>query len=528
MGYSQEWKKYPYSPQGSVISFPADEGRHSEELIEWWYTAGHLIGRSSGTRYSFMLTYFYYPAFGYDGFRILNLGNDDTGQFYQETTAVNYNIMAEDSLNINATTFGGILEYWTNKTDMDDNKIPFEYILSAESAKGTIVLDYVSEKPPLIVGDDGYFNQGSQSYTYYFSLTKNNVTGTLTIDGVTENVTGTAWIDRQYGSFNPLTEENYEWFYIQLSNDMDLNIYNLFTRDRQLPDTATYKHMSVYVDTITQYTTHNFEIERLSFYCMPDSVMCYSQKWRLTSSQNNIDLIIETLHNNSEVQLPFRFFEGPTRVSGTVNGFPVSGVGFAELLHSYEKPILAITYPSKESWTSARALSWDIENPDDGRPLLYDLEYSINEKETFNIITRGLQETFFYWTDPSILPGSGCWFRVTAYSKDSTLNNTVISTASSIFDPTLTAVDTRIKAVSITDMINIYPNPADEILFLDLKKDRAFKNYMIIDVFGRTIINEEITSNQRIQININFLSPGIYFLGLSSGSDISLSKFLVK
>ena len=307
-GFSQSWKTYPLIPEGSIISFPTDEGRHPGEPIEWWYTAGHLTGDNSRTAYSFMLTYFYYPAYGYDGFRILNVSNEEAGIFYSETAAVNYNIMAEDSLNIQALTMGGNSEFWLNKTGSDDSAIPFEYIISAESDRNKLDLEYESLKPPLILGENGYFQQGTSSYTYYYSLTKSLVTGTLTIDGTPEPVSGTAWVDRQYGTFNPLTEEDYEWFYIQLSNDMDINIYNLFTQDRRLPDTTTYRHMSLYVDTVTQYTTHDFEIERLTFNYMPDSIMCYSSKWRLTSTVNNIDLIITSNHNNSEVQLPFRFF----------------------------------------------------------------------------------------------------------------------------------------------------------------------------------------------------------------------------
>jgi len=527
-GFAQSWKIYPYTPEGSLISFPDDEGRHTMEPIEWWYTAGHLMGSSTDTQYSYMLSYFYYPGYGYDGFRILNLSNDNTGQFFSETVAVNYDVMAEDSLNIVALTMGGITESWANKTGMDDKIIPFEYNLSAEAVNGAIALEYEAEKPPLILADDGHFNLGEKSYTYYYSLTESKVTGTLTFDQVTEDVTGTAWIDRQYGSFNPLTEEDYEWFFIQLSNDMDLNIYSLFTRDRQLPDTATYKHMSVYVDSMTQYTTHDFDIERLAFHYMADSDMCYAQKWRLTSSQNDIDLVITTLNSDSEVQLPFRFFEGPTTIAGTVIGLPVTGMGFAELLHSYERPELAITYPAGERWTSSRAISWDIENPDDGRSLWYDLEYSINEKETFNTIIRGLQEPFFYWIDPPITTGSNCWFRLTAYSTDSTLTNAVVSATSSIYDPNLTSVDKTTADKRNADLFDIFPNPAEDILFLDLKEGSTFKNYLIIDIFGRTITEQEIYPNHRIQINVNHLPPGLYFIGLYSGSDLTLSKFLVR
>jgi predicted secreted hydrolase len=525
---SQEWKKYPYAPEGSLITFPKDEGHHPQESIEWWYTAGHLRGDSTDIPYSYMLSYFYFPGYGYDGFRILNLSNESTGQFYSETVPVNYSVMAVDSLNIVAIIPGEITESWTNKKDTNDNIIPFEYIVVAEGENGAINLEYVSEKPPLILGDGGFFNQGANSYTYYFSLTTSTVGGRLTFNGISESVTGTAWVDRQYGSFNPLTEENYEWFYIQLSNDMDFNIYNLFTKENLLPDTATYKHMSVYVDTATQYTTHDFNLERLAFQYMPDSAMCYSQRWRITAPQNNIDLIIATTHNHTEVPLPFRFFEGSTNVTGTVNGTPVTGIGFAELLHSYEIPEPEITYPLEESWTDSRAISWNILNPDDGRPLKYDLSCSIDNKETFLTVATGISEPYFNWDNPSISAGSNCWFRVTAYSIDTTLINTIISSNSSKYDPNLTPVDELFSIKNNTALFQIFPNPTNDILFLKLSDDSYYKQYQIMDICGSVIKREEIASSQRIQIDLSNQRAGMYFLGLYSKEEAVISKFIIQ
>ena len=109
--------------------------------------------------------------------------------------------------------------------------------------------------------------------------------GSLSFEGSSEAVSGRAWIDRQYGTFNPYTEEAYEWFFLQLSNGMDLNIWNLFTSDNQQPDHPSYKHFSAYVNEETQYTSHDFELERLSWALMPGTSNCYSQEWRLTADR---------------------------------------------------------------------------------------------------------------------------------------------------------------------------------------------------------------------------------------------------
>jgi hypothetical protein len=307
---------------------------------------------------------------------------------------------------------------------------------------------------------------------------------------------------------------------------MDINIYNLFTGDRRLPDTATYRHMSVYVDTVTQYTTHDFEIERLAFNYMPDSGMCYSNKWRLTSTVDNIDLLITTNHNNSELQLPFRFFEGSTYVEGTVKGEQVTGIGFAELLHSYEKPEIAITYPFSDRWTPERAIAWDITNPDDGRPLHYNLEYSIDEKETFIALGSGLSEPLYIWEEPGIPVQSLCWFRITAYSVDSTLINTVVSENPSEYDPSLTPLDKDLA--DNRKEFQLYPNPAEDMVFLGLNEKHPFSSYRIFDIYGRTLWNQKIIATNRIQINLENYSKGIYFIALKSGEELIIKKFLVR
>ena len=184
-------------------------------------------------------------------FRILNLSDDDLGLFYTETKALNYNIMASDSLNIQANIFSGGTETWHNKTDITGNSLPFEYEISAASSHGAINLEYNALKPPLILADSGFFYEGETDYTYYYSQTKNEITGTIKLNGITENVSGSSWIDRQFGTFNPYNNQEYEWFCIQLSNGMDINISNNFTANEEIPDNLRYRILSAYVDETT-------------------------------------------------------------------------------------------------------------------------------------------------------------------------------------------------------------------------------------------------------------------------------------
>ncbi|WP_248723473.1 lipocalin-like domain-containing protein [Seonamhaeicola sp. ML3] len=524
--YSQDWKTYPYVPSGgSLVSFPVDEGRHSAETTEWWYVSGHIT-TDTNKKYSFMLTYFFRPTsisiFNFDGFRILNVTDESDGTFYQDTKALNYATLSETELNIVASLFPTGTEYWRNKEDSGGQILPFEYEISASSTDISMDFNLETVKRPLIVGGDGLFDQGDSSYTYYYSQTENTVTGSLRVGSVTENVTGEAWIDRQYGSFNPFTGEDYEWFSIKLDNGTDINLWNIFNSSRSIPENSKFRILSAYVDESesSQYTISDFEIERLEYFFTPDNLRCYSKKWRLTSSSKNIDLIITINHENSEVdisELSFKFFEGATTITGTINSTPVTGVGFTELLHTYENPSLSIISPNGGVYDTSNNISWQVNNPDDGRPLKYDLEYSIDNQATFIPIASGLTDTFFSWNGAGTNNADTIWFRVKGYSLDNTLSGEVISTASSSV--------TLSNFILNKDLFSVHPNPAKDNLFIEFGENISGK-IEILDVNGRSISNFYTNAKRNHNLNLETLSNGLYFLSLVSNKGKQVIKFV--
>ncbi|MFB6319063.1 lipocalin-like domain-containing protein [Saccharicrinis sp. FJH54] len=519
---SQDWKDYPYEPAGSLIKFPKDEGRHTTEPVEWWYTIGHLTGDESGTHYSYMLTYFYMNYPPYQGFRIFNVTNDDTGEFYSDVQPVTYALLATDSLNLIVKTgfLGSGTETWKNKTNAA-GMIPFEYVLTANASKGALNLEYVAQKPPLILGDDGYFPQGQETYTYYYSQTLNSVTGSFTFNGTTENVSGTSWIDRQYGTFNPSTGEKYEWFCLQLSNGMDINVWDLFATDNTIPEDPKYKNISVYVDELNSYTNIDFHIERLGFWWNSTEDLCYARKWRLTSEQNNMDLTITAINNNTEVDLPFQFYEGSVSIEGTVNGNPVSGKGYAELLHHYLNPEVTVVQPENDEWNASMPLSWTLNNPDDGNPLAYDLYYSVDNQESFTKIDSGLKVNEYYWLPPAVSTGESVWFRVDAYSIDTTLTGTDTNDAM-VTVTKGTKTDEKYKL----DGIQIFPVPTRNMLQIRHDPSVSVKQFTIYDLAGNKVMENILQSNTSEQISTKKLKPGYYVIRINSSSGTVDKKFL--
>lgn len=532
LSFAQSWKNYPYHEDSTVLTFPNDEGYHPGNNVEWWYTTGHVTGDSTGNDYSYMLTFFRFDTtilgMTFQGFRVFNLANDDAGTFFPETLPVStYSTLAQTHMEIKAPV-GFLLqthnEEFVTRKDSAGNLIPFEYHVQASQANGSIDMNYRSLVRPLIL-ENGFFYQGSTGFTYYYSLTKIEITGTITVDGVTETVHGTGWIDRQWGEFNPFYGEKYEWFSLQLSNGMAMNVWHIFDENNSVPDEPSYRLCSVLVNDSTDWELHDFQFTRLQYNWLPDSQRCYSRSWRL-QYQNIIDVTFTTLHTNSEVLLPFRFFEGATSVTGTVYGQPVTGTGFAECLHSYAHPQVQLTEPDEgDHWNILDPITWQLMNPDSGRPVYYDVEYSIDNKATFTKIAQQLTDTFYYYAGGGLVEGSDVWLRITGYSVDSALVGVYTTNESSFYSPMGIA-----EFGNSLPSLELYPNPSagnfNLILPDGLQGNAELKVYNCI---GAEVFTKNLSMNaaEAITLDLQSLPEGSYFLSLNAGEKSFAGKFTV-
>ena len=458
---AQVWKQYPYNQPGSVIFFPVDEGNHPNHPDEWWYMNAHLRGLTTGKTYSVMLTFFYKQTSGTVGYRIFNIADDSLKQFYPHAIACNYTSLSTSHLNIQALTTAGTTERFVTKRNAQNQLIPFEYQISAASPSGSMQLNCVNMKRPLMIGDDGYMNQGSNGYTYYYSFTQMNITGTITLNGLSESVIGVGWFDHQYGLLESTVQETYEWFSIQLSNGMAVNLWNIFTNQNLIPNSPNYKFCTMYLNEQSDTTFSNFELRRLKYTFMPVSGNCYSQKWRFI--WGNFDLTFTTVQTNCELLSPSKFYEGSMTVQGTVNGLPVTGIGFAELIHKYKKPIIDFLPVKKdEKQQNSISLRWNNVNPDDGCPLFYDVELSNNNGATFKDLAKRILQTQFSWDTTGSGVRNNSLLRVTGYSIDSTLSgfdttryDSIVPVDMIVFEVTAVSNGALLKWSTIEELNNL-------------------------------------------------------------------------
>ena len=93
----------------------------------------------------------------------------------------------------------------------------------------------VSPGKPLVVhGTDGISRKGSATgqASHYYSFTRLATTGTVTIGNEPFDVTGTSWMDHEFGSAD-LDKDlvGWDWFSLQLEDRRELMLYRLRRAD---------------------------------------------------------------------------------------------------------------------------------------------------------------------------------------------------------------------------------------------------------------------------------------------------------
>ena len=82
---------------------------------------------------------------------------------------------------------------------------------------------------------------------------------------------------------------------------------------------------------------------------------------------------------------------------------------------------------------------------------------------------------------------------------------------------------------TVVKNISLYPNPAQELLNIDLKNNTQVTSYMMVNILGETVLE----SNSKVwvkdfTIDVSKLSTGEYFLMLNSGNEHKIEKIIIK
>ena len=330
---------YQLALPGRKITFPEDHYSHPNFKTEWWYYTGHLESES-GKRYGYQVTFFRFglrdrqneakekPQFSELYMAHFALSDINAKEFrYREKINRGYNGKA------GAATDRYLVwnEDWKVEGDHNNHKIQV-------SDRGTeLRLNLKSLKPPVLHGSNGLSQKaaGEGRASYYYSLTRMQTDGALTIDGKTEGVRGLSWMDHEFGS-NQLGQDQvgWDWFSIQLDDRTELMLYLMRRKDGTVDPYSS--GTLVQADGSTRHLKLNdYRVEVLGRWRSPTSGADYPMRWKVTLPTEQIELEINPAFQNQELitnrSTRVTYWEGAVDVRGRASGKSVSGAGYVEM-----------------------------------------------------------------------------------------------------------------------------------------------------------------------------------------------------
>lgn len=332
---------------GYEYQFPRDFYSHDDFRIEWWYYTGHLEDES-GRSFGYQLTFFRVAL--EDGGKVDNASQWKIDQIYFAHMTLS-DIESEKFYFFERINRAGLgqagaasdqLHVWNENWSLTRNGAVHH--LQAQEGEVGYDLKLTPAKPLVIHGKDGVSQKGDAegNASHYFSYTRMQTEGQVTLQGKTYKVKGTSWMDREFSSSSLNRQQiGWDWFSVQLDNGAELMLYQIRRQGGGIekkssgtwvPEEGNVKHL-----VLSEFTIHS---ERQ--WTSEHSGTEYPAGWTLEVPQHGIRLNVTPEMAEQELyhlrSISGSYWEGSVQVSGTVNGRPVTGKGYVELV-GYPQPL---------------------------------------------------------------------------------------------------------------------------------------------------------------------------------------------
>ncbi len=336
------------------VVLPRDLAAHRDAQTEWWYYTGHA-NTSTGREFGFELVFFKRRT-DLDSISIVPLrllGNP----FYFAHFAIT-DITNNRFRYCHRKSANGVLDYpaamseshyYLRLGDWSVREAAGSHIVRS-TIDDAVVFEatLTPEKPVVLNGRNGVSFKDTGEASRYFSYTRLALQGDLTIDGATEHFDGSAWMDREFGTWKPTeNQKGWDWFSIQLDNDCEVMVYQL-RNGKGEPSPFSSGTFVEKDGTHTAITADDFSIERLDTWTSPNTGAEYPSRWRLKVPNRKLELEITPVLQDQELDTRgttmIVYWEGSCRVKGVADGKETAGRAYVELVgydRSHEAPNLA-------------------------------------------------------------------------------------------------------------------------------------------------------------------------------------------
>lgn len=349
---------------------------HTSSLLEWWYFNAHLKaedGRTFGMFGSFfrvilgkdektnepvrghLLAWalsdpgakrYYTDSRMEDSVRVYGLARLRKGEGTRDPRIRRAleEILARGNLPRPDRHFEGPVEVSTEKLSLNYGGSTLEkqsdgsYTVHFRSDKATADLTFRPTKAPVRHGDNGLVYGIDGDDMFYYFIPRNEVRGTITVDGKPVAVTGEGWYDHEFGGqreqkkrYRPASRDTaWNWFSIQLDGGREITAYVM----EELSSRKTIDSIAVLVGPDGESRrSHAVQEGVTRWWQSVRTFERYPAEGFLKVPELGIDLELwATFEDQEFITLMSKpsFWEGTATVRGTVGGVPAKGMCYFE------------------------------------------------------------------------------------------------------------------------------------------------------------------------------------------------------
>jgi predicted secreted hydrolase len=313
---------------GKAFVFPADHGPHPGFRIEWWYVTANLVD-ASGIAYGVQWTLFRQAIAA--GAELEGWANQQIWMGHAAVTTAALHRTSETfarggigQAGVAASPFRAWIDSWEMRGPAAMNAANIAPLaLTASGTDFSYALRLDADRALVLQGDSGYSRKSEREQaSYYYSQPYFAVTGSITVDDKQAEVTGQAWLDREWSS-QPLApdQSGWDWLSLHLNSGEKLMLYRMRQTDGNhygsgkwfARDGAALEIASADLTMTPQAVT---EIEGRK---IPTA-------WRIAIAKLALTIECTPLNARSWMGTSFPYWEGPIRFSGSH-----TGLGYLEM-----------------------------------------------------------------------------------------------------------------------------------------------------------------------------------------------------
>ncbi|MBA2340599.1 MAG: hypothetical protein H0V88_09400 [Pyrinomonadaceae bacterium] len=335
------------------VELPRDLYAHKNAQTEWWYYTGHMQ-TAAGRRFGVELVFFKRRT-DLDRFGVVPLRLIANPIYFahfaltdESRHAFRYAHRKSANSPFDPQAIASSKRYYLRLGDWTVREAHGLHLLRASLGRDLIFEAALKPAKPLVLnGENGVSFKDHNEASRYFSFTRMEAEGDITWHGATEHFTGSAWMDREFGTWTATkNQKGWDWFSIQFENNSELMVYHI----RDSEGRPSKFSSGSFVDAEgnrTHLHREDFEVEPTDYWRSSQTSATYPSGWRVRVARLSIDVRVTPIIKDQELDTRgttmIVYWEGACEVEGRHGDAEINGRAYVELVgydRSHEQPSL--------------------------------------------------------------------------------------------------------------------------------------------------------------------------------------------